>query len=96
MSTSSFLYDKFHKILILRGNGCLVAAYSIWTILYWYFLYAGWMSNSFNINNFLLTLVSTNLRLPEDDADALKHIRVLTIYKVLLYIYIYCIFWSGK
>jgi len=40
-----------------------------------------------NFNNFV-TLSGTRLRLPEDDADALKHAEVLTIYKIL-YIYIY-------
>jgi len=30
------------------------------------------------------------LRLPEDDADALKHVAVLTMYKILL-IYMLCI-----
>jgi len=34
------------------------------------------------------------LRLPEDDADALKHVAVLTIYKIL-FIYMLCICWSG-
>jgi len=30
------------------------------------------------------------LRLPEDDADALKHVGVLTIYKIsFIYIYMY-------
>ena len=33
----------------------------------------------------LLNLVSTSLRLPENDADALKHLGVLTMYKVLIY-----------
>ena len=32
----------------------------------------------------LTTLASTRLRLPEDDAFALKHVGVLTIYKILL------------
>ena len=46
--------------------------------------------NSNNSNNFV-TLLSTRLRLPEDDADALKHAGVLT--KILLiYIYICCAF----
>jgi len=31
-----------------------------------------------NVNNFV-TLAGTRLRLPEDDADALKHVGVLTI-----------------
>jgi len=52
MLTSSFFYDEFYKILILLGNCCLVAAYSIWTALYWCFLYAGKMYASCNINNF--------------------------------------------
>jgi len=39
---------------------------------------------------------STKLRLPEDDADALKHVGVFMIYKILLiYIYILSIGWSG-
>jgi len=42
-----------------------------------------------NINNFV-TLASTRLRLPEDDVDAMQHVGVLTVYKILLiYIYIY-------
>ena len=48
---------------------------------------------SCNFNNFV-TLASRRLRLPEDDADALKHIGVLTIYKILL-MYLLCICWSG-
>jgi len=37
-----------------------------------------------------LRLILIRIRLPEDDADALKHVGVLTIYKILLkYIYIY-------
>ena len=40
-----------------------------------------------NFNNFL-SLASTSLRVPEDNADVLKHVGVLTIYKIL-YIYIY-------
>jgi hypothetical protein len=32
----------------------------------------------------LVTLHSTRLRLPEDDAGTLKHVRVLMIYKILL------------
>jgi hypothetical protein len=47
----------------------------------------------FNNFNIFVTLSGTRLRLPEDDADALKHAGVLTIYKILLiYIYIYCAF----
>jgi hypothetical protein len=43
-----------------------------------------------NFNNFnnLVTLVNTRLRLPEDDAYALKHAEVLTKY-IFLNIYIY-------
>jgi hypothetical protein len=39
---------------------------------------------SCNINNFnnFVTLASTMLRLPEDDADAYKHVGVLMIYKI--------------
>jgi len=49
------------------------------------------MSCSFNNS---VTLPSTRLRLPEDDADASKHVGVFTIYKILL-IYIYvCAFVS--
>jgi len=33
--------------------------------------------------------------IPEDDADALKQVGVLTIYKILL-IYMLCFCWSGK
>ena len=38
---------------------------------------------SCNFNN-CVTLASTRLRLPEDDADTLKHVAVLTVYKMLL------------
>jgi hypothetical protein len=48
---------------------------------------------SCNFNNFV-TLASTSLRPPENDADALKHVAVLTIHKILL-IYMLCIGWSG-
>jgi len=34
------------------------------------------------------------LRLSGDDADALKHVGVLTMYKILL-TYMLCICWSG-
>jgi len=40
---------------------------------------------SCNFNHFV-NLASTRLRLPEDDADAKKHVRVLKIYKILIYI----------
>jgi len=36
----------------------------------------------------IITLVCTRLRLPEDDADALKYVVVCTIYKILIYIYV--------
>jgi len=36
-----------------------------------------------SFNNFITSL-STRLRLPDDDADALKHVGVLTIYEILL------------
>jgi len=39
--------------------------------------------------NFIVTLVSTRLISPEDGADALKHVGVLTICKTL---YICCAF----
>ena len=42
-----------------------------------------------NFNNFV-TLVSTRLRLPEDDADAMKHAGVITQI-LLIYIYIYVV-----
>ena len=48
----------------------------------------------FNLNDFC-NISSRRLTLPEDDADALKHIGILMIYKILLiyiYIYIYCTF----
>jgi len=38
--------------------------------------------NFYNFNN-IVPLASTRLRLPEDDADALKH-GVITIYRILL------------
>jgi hypothetical protein len=47
------------------------------------------------LNNFdkFVTLASTRLRPPEDDADALKDVGVLPIYKILLiYICICCAF----
>ena len=46
----------------------------------------------------LLTLVSTSLWFPGDDAEALKHVGILMIYNVLVYMYIHmlCIFWSGQ
>ena len=40
-----------------------------------------------NLNNFV-TLSSTSLRLPEDDADSSKHVAVLMVFTVLL-IYTY-------
>jgi len=42
-----------------------------------------WSCNFNNLNNFV-TLASTRLRLPEYDADAVKHVGVLTINKILL------------
>ena len=48
---------------------------------------------SCNFNNFV-TLASTRLRPPEDDADALKHVGVLTIYRISL-IHMLCFCWSG-
>jgi hypothetical protein len=49
--------------------------------------------SSFNFNNFnnFVTLASTRLRLPEDDADALKHVGLLTIYKILLICTVYAV-----
>jgi hypothetical protein len=41
-----------------------------------------------NFNNFV-TLAITRLRLPEEDADALKHVAVLTIYTIFANMYIY-------
>ena len=40
--------------------------------------------------NEFVSLVSTGLRLPEDDADALKHVAVFTIYRIIL-IYVVCL-----
>ena len=37
---------------------------------------------------------SALLRLPVDNADALQHVGVLTLYKILL-IYMSCIWWSA-
>ena len=48
-----------------------------------------WSCSFNNLNNFV-TLASTRLRLPEYDADALKHVGVLMINKILL-IYIYVV-----
>jgi len=80
----TIFYDKFYKILILRGDCCFVAAYSIWTFLCWCFLCAGGLSNSYSINIFnnFVNFISTKLRLLEDNADALKHLGVRRIYKV--------------
>jgi hypothetical protein len=48
-----------------------------------------------NLNNFV-TLTKQILRLSADDADALKHVGVLTIYKILLiYIYTYIYIYSA-
>jgi len=45
------------------------------------------MSCSFNNS---VTLASTSLTLPEDDAEASKHVQVLMIHKILLiYIYVF-------
>jgi hypothetical protein len=37
------LYDKINKLLMQRGSCCLLAAYTVWTVLCWCFLYAGTM-----------------------------------------------------
>ena len=48
------------------------------------------------MNNFV-TLASTRLILPEDDADASKHVGVLTIYKKYYLIYVvYVLVWTIK
>ena len=54
------------------------------------------LSCNFNNFNHFVTLASTRLRFPEDDADVSNHVGVLTIYKILLiyihiYIYIYVV-----
>jgi hypothetical protein len=48
---------------------------------------------SYNCNNFnnFVTLAGTRLRLSEDEADALKHVAVLTIHTILL-TYMCCAF----
>ena len=46
--------------------------------------------NSNNSNNFV-TLANTRLRFPEEEADALKHVAVLTVYKIL-FTHMYCAF----
>jgi hypothetical protein len=45
---------------------------------------------SCNFNNFV-TLASTSLRLPEDEADALKHVEIFFIYRLLI-TYMCCAF----
>jgi hypothetical protein len=54
---------------------------------------AGYKIVTLNNFNNSVTLAGTSLRLPEDDAGALKYVGVLTIYKILLiYIYVCCAF----
>jgi hypothetical protein len=68
------------------GNCCFVAAYSIWTVLPYVGVSCMLLLSScnfYNFNNFV-PLASTRLRFPEDNADALKHVGVLTIYRILL------------
>jgi len=49
-----------------------------------------------NLNNFF-TLASTRLILPEDDADASKHVGVLAIYtKYYLIYFVYLLVWTIK
>ena len=43
-----------------------------------------------NINKFV-TSTSTRLRFPEDDADASKHVAVLTIYRIRILVRIYVV-----
>jgi hypothetical protein len=47
-------------------------------------------NNYNNLNNFV-TLTSIRLSLPEDDADSIKHVGVIAIYKIL-FIHICCAF----
>jgi len=47
-----------------------------------------------NFNNFV-TLASTRLRLPEDDADALKLVVGVLVINKIVVMYILCICWSG-
>jgi hypothetical protein len=48
---------------------------------------------SFNRNVLYNFQQSIRIKLPEDDAVASKHVRVITIYKILfIYIYMLCIF----
>jgi hypothetical protein len=52
---------------------------------------------SYNFKNVVITSAKHNVRLPEGDADALKHIGVLTIYKILLiYVYVVLLVWIKK
>ena len=51
---------------------------------------------SFNPSDFCYCSKLERTRLPEDNADASKHVAVLTIYKILfIYIYMLCVCWSG-
>ena len=64
-SIGSSSYDKIYKMLI-KQSCCLVAVYTIWTVLCWCFLYAGRSTHHTSIQ--------------EDDADVSKHVVVLTKY----------------
>jgi hypothetical protein len=45
------LYDKIYKLLIKHGSCCLVAVYTIWTVLCWFFLCAGRMWPELEVDN---------------------------------------------
>ena len=61
------------------------------TTIMWTFYLLLLLSCNFNSFNNFVTLASTRLRLPEDNADASQHVGVLMIHKILL-IYICCAF----
>ena len=54
------------------------------------------MSLNCNFNNFInfVTSAVTRIRLAEYDADASKHVAVLTLYRILLICNMLCICWS--
>jgi hypothetical protein len=52
---------------------------------------------SFIILMIFVTLTKKKYKTPEDDADTLKYVGILTVYKILfmyIYIYIYCAYFG--
>jgi len=70
----------------IKSCALVGAPYKIWTVLCWFFLYAGRMGYNFNSFISFVTLENTELRLPEDDADASQNVGVL-INIIDIYIY---------